>query len=206
MGTPTAATPPPAQGATFVPVTNCPANADLPESTAQTACGDLCEADRPLPDGNTNYDINNCGGYDVFQKTCGGQGTSAEPTPSPTVATPPPAQGATFVPVTNCPANPDLPECTAQTVCGDLCEADQPLPDGNTNYEINNCGSGYDVFQKTCGGQTAEPPSMPTAQVATFVPVTNCPVNADLPECTAQTACGDLCEADQPLPDGNTNY
>merc|ERR1711953_683369 len=83
MGTPTVATPPPAQGATFVPVTNCPANPDLPECTAQTACGDLCEADQPLPDGNMNYDINNCGGYDVFQKTCGGQETSAEPTPTP---------------------------------------------------------------------------------------------------------------------------
>jgi len=102
----------------------------------------------------------------VFQKTCGGQGTSAEPTPSPTTATPPPVQGATFSPLTNCPANPDLPECTAQTACGDLCEADQPLPDGNMNYDINNCG-GYDVFQKTCGGQgtTAEPTtSTPTPQ------------------------------------------
>jgi len=211
---PPTGTPPPAQGVTFVPVTNCPADANLPECTVQTACGDLCEADQPLPDGNTNYDINNCGGYDVFQKTCGGQGTTAEPTPTPTAGTPPPAQGVTFVPVTNCPANADLPECTAQTACGDLCEADQPLPDGNTNFDINNCPGGYDVFQKTCGSQgtTAEPTSTPTAvtpppaQGATFVPVTNCPANADLPECTAQTACGDLCEADQPLPDGNTNY
>merc|ERR1719191_1080893 len=105
-----------------------------------------------------NYDINNCGGYDVFQKVCGGQGTTAEPTPNPTTATPPPAQGATFEAVTTCPANADLPECTDQTACGGLCEADQTLPDGNTNFDINNCG-GYDVFQKVCGGQgaTAEP-------------------------------------------------
>ena len=29
--------------------------------------GELCEADQILPDGNANYEINNCGGYDVFK-------------------------------------------------------------------------------------------------------------------------------------------
>merc|ERR1739848_547351 len=186
------------QGATYVPAPICPSNPDLPECTDQTACGGLCEADQPLPDGNTNYNINNCaGGYDVFQKICGGQGATAEPTAS--------SQGATFVAVTTCPSNPDLAECTAQTACGGLCEADRPLPDGNTNFDINNCG-GHDVFQKTCGGQgaTAEPTSTP--QGATYVPAPTCPSNPDLPECTEQTACGGLCEADQPLPDGNMNY
>merc|ERR1711953_420780 len=118
---------------------------------------------------------------DVFQKTCG-QGT-AKPTTSPTASS--------YVPVTNCPADPDLPECTDQTACGDLCEADQPLPDGNTNFDIDNCDRGYDVFQKTCGQGTAKPTTSPT--VATYVPVTNCPADPDLPECTDQTACGDLC-------------
>ena len=29
--------------------------------------GDLCEADEELPDGNTDYDINNCDAFDVFK-------------------------------------------------------------------------------------------------------------------------------------------
>ena len=29
----------------------------------------------------------------------------------------------------------------------DLCEADAPLPDGNTDFEINNCPGTYDVFK-----------------------------------------------------------
>ena len=28
--------------------------------------GELCQADRTLPDGNVQFDINNCGNYDVF--------------------------------------------------------------------------------------------------------------------------------------------
>ena len=31
------------------------------------ANGDLCEADKALPDGTTNYDVNNCGTFDVFK-------------------------------------------------------------------------------------------------------------------------------------------
>ena len=29
--------------------------------------GDNCEADRTLPDGNVQFNINNCGSYDVFE-------------------------------------------------------------------------------------------------------------------------------------------
>ena len=43
---------------------------------------------------------------------------------------------------------------------GSLCEADQQLPDGNPNFEINNCnddgGDGnYDVFVCVKGGTEA---------------------------------------------------
>ena len=31
------------------------------------APGSLCEADQRLPDGNSNFDVDNCGGYDVFR-------------------------------------------------------------------------------------------------------------------------------------------
>lgn len=32
--------------------------------------GELCEADSTLPNGETNYNVNNCGNYDVFRYTC----------------------------------------------------------------------------------------------------------------------------------------
>ena len=55
-----------------IPSTDCPTNSDLPECTSIMAPGSLCEADQRLPDGNFNYDVDNCHGYDVFR--CG-QGT-----------------------------------------------------------------------------------------------------------------------------------
>ena len=36
---------------------------------------------------------------------------------------------------------------------GDLCEADEPLPDGTTNYDVNNCPGNFDVFK--CKKQTS---------------------------------------------------
>jgi len=42
-------------------------------------------------------------------------------------------------------------ECTSDMAHGELCEADDTLPDGQTNYDIDNCGGigsgGYDVFR-----------------------------------------------------------
>ena len=45
-----------------------------------------------------------------------------------------------------------LPECFADMAHGDLCEADEPLPDGNSNWEIQNCPCimdkrAYDIFK-----------------------------------------------------------
>ena len=53
----------------FVAVTasECPSNGDLSECTDTMNNGDFCEADRALPDGTTYFDINNCGGYDIFK-------------------------------------------------------------------------------------------------------------------------------------------
>ena len=57
-----------------------------------------------------------------------------------------------FEPIANneCPADPDLKECTSHMMNGEFCEADQRLPDGNTNFDINNCGN-YDVFKCIIG-------------------------------------------------------
>ena len=57
-----------------------------------------------------------------------------------------------YVPVSQneCPSNPELPECTPSMSNGELCEADVPLPDGNQNYDVNNC-AGYDVFKCVTG-------------------------------------------------------
>ena len=40
----------------------------------------------------------------------------------------------------------ELPECNSEMTSGDLCEADQILPDGNKRFEIDNC-YGFDVFK-----------------------------------------------------------
>ena len=53
-----------------------------------------------------------------------------------------------------CPADPHLPECTSNMTTGSMCEADQPLPDGNANYKIDNCDE-YDVYRCTRGGIVA---------------------------------------------------
>ena len=45
-----------------------------------------------------------------------------------------------------CPSNPDLSECSFGMDDNELCEADSTLPDGNSNYNIDNCGT-YDVFK-----------------------------------------------------------
>ena len=46
-----------------------------------------------------------------------------------------------------CPENPDaLPECTWGMNEEDLCEADRILPNGNANFNVNNCGKD-DVFK-----------------------------------------------------------
>ena len=43
--------------------------------------------------------------------------------------------------------------CRIDIVCdhgmndGDLCEADGPLPDGNSNFDIDNCPGKYDIFK-----------------------------------------------------------
>ena len=46
-----------------------------------------------------------------------------------------------------------LPECSSSMNENDLCEADQKLPDGNTNFNVNNCAAFYDVFRYK-GGKT----------------------------------------------------
>merc|ERR1719284_611036 len=48
----------------------CPANADINECTSTMNSGTLCEADTTLPDGNDNYDVNNCGDFDIFRAQC----------------------------------------------------------------------------------------------------------------------------------------
>ena len=53
-----------------------------------------------------------------------------------------------------CPPG-DLEECSSNMATNQLCEADFTLPDGNTNYDINNCDQYYDVF-KFVSGLTAK--------------------------------------------------
>merc|ERR1712045_951413 len=98
--------------------------------------GDLCEADRPLPNGNRNYNINNCGFFDVFRKVVR----------SPDV----PSVNLGWVGVTSseCPSDNgrSLPDCSRNMQVGALCAAVSRLPNDNRQYNINNCGS-FNVFR-----------------------------------------------------------
>ena len=45
-----------------------------------------------------------------------------------------------------------MPECDRTVSIDEMCEADQALPDGNIEYDINNCHP-YDVFKHDMGKQ-----------------------------------------------------
>jgi len=129
----------------YVPVASseCPSNiGGLPDCRSDIDGGDLCEADYPLP-GFQNHQINNCpGGYDVFRYVCGGE-----------------VEECDFVPLlpSECPTNGrDLPDCSNSMTSGELCEADTPLPNGDANYDIDNCGY-FDIFRYQCGDSSNTP-------------------------------------------------
>jgi len=63
------------EGCDWVPVSlsECPPgseNSRMGDCHEGMEDGELCEADSPLPNGLTNYNINNCGWYDVFRYKC----------------------------------------------------------------------------------------------------------------------------------------
>merc|ERR1711879_903288 len=69
-----------------------------------------------------------------------------------------PSSGCTWIPVVSadCPSDngQSLPDCTNNMADGELCEADAALPDGTTNFDIDNCGP-YDVFRFECDGMSS---------------------------------------------------
>ena len=50
-----------------IPPNECPEDADLPECDLNMINGQLCEANKPLPDGTKNVDVNNCDKFDVLR-------------------------------------------------------------------------------------------------------------------------------------------
>ena len=40
-----------------------------------------------------------------------------------------------------------LPECSPSMSPDELCEADQILPDGNDDYNVDNCPGNFDIFK-----------------------------------------------------------
>merc|ERR1712117_515501 len=143
---------------TPISASECPSDdgRNLPECSTSMSEGELCEADRRLPNGNSNYNINNCGNYDVFKYSCGG------------------STACNYVPISTseCPSDKgrSLADCKLNMSEGELCEADSVLPNGATNFNINNCGS-YDVFKYTCTAdnvptrvETTQPTGMYTNQ------------------------------------------
>ena len=41
----------------------------------------------------------------------------------------------------------NLPECSYDMTVDSLCEANNKLPDNNTNYDVNNCPGDSDIFK-----------------------------------------------------------
>ena len=41
----------------------------------------------------------------------------------------------------------DVIPCSHDMNHNELCEAEYPLPDGNNNFEIDNCPGNYDIFK-----------------------------------------------------------
>jgi len=231
------------QACNWIPVTQCPTNAGgLPNCHGNMSEGELCEADTALPNGDMNFEINNCGNYDVFIFSCSSiQSTDSIVSTQQVVQTTQTVQTTSdtcdWIPVTQCPTNAGaLPNCHGNMSEGELCEADTALPNGDMNFEINNCGN-YDVFVFSCTSiqstdsfvstqavvQTTEPIQstdnivstqqiVQTTQSGTcgWVPVTSseCPADngKNLPECSSTMSEGDLCEADSALPNGNSVY
>jgi len=215
----------------WIPVTQsqCPTNAgSLSNCHGNMSEGELCEADTALPNGDMNFEINNCGNYDVFVFTCASiQSTDSVVSTQQVVQTTQPVQstdsiGSTqqvvqttqtvqttsdtcgWVPVSSseCPADngKNLLECSTNMSEGDLCEADKALPDGNSVYNINNCGA-YDVFKYSCNIQQAGCSHVPISS-------SECPADngKNLLDCSMNMAEGMLCEADSALPNGDTNF
>jgi len=58
-----------------VPAAECPTMYEawtMPDCHDGMVSGELCEADSILPNNNRNYNINNCGSFDVFRYSCEG--------------------------------------------------------------------------------------------------------------------------------------
>ena len=60
----------------------------------------------------------------------------------------------------------DLPRCSSNTYLNSLCEANDDLPDGNTNYNVKNCPRGHNVFERIKKGSL---PQGRTIQFAVIV-------------------------------------
>ena len=47
----------------------------------------------------------------------------------------------------NDPSGCSLPECSYSMNQNGLCDANQILPNGDSNYDVNNCAGGHNVFR-----------------------------------------------------------
>merc|ERR1712045_190665 len=75
----------------------------------------------------------------------------------------------TPISASECPSDDgrNLPDCSTSMSEGELCEADSTLPNGSTNYNINNCGS-YDIFRYTCVSNVVTTEISTTQQTVSF--------------------------------------
>jgi len=125
---------------------DCPSRglSTMRECSENMSPGELCEADRRLPNGN-DHDIDNCPGrYDVFRYECAGS-SICDWVP---------------VPERECPlisVMASMSDCHEGMDDGELCEADRRLPNGRSGNDLDNC-DGYDIFRYTCSNSPTPNP------------------------------------------------
>ena len=210
-----------------IPTNECPCTVDddqgcdrLEECSYSMSSNDLCEADQILPDGNSNYDINNClPSQDVFRyvpyavecavdsdcpdgfSCSGGYCDLKEPCLFKAIS------------ISECPctdaditssdddywlrwldySDEDDTGCAAakchnSMFTNAICDAYGRLPDGNRNFEIDNCPGNNNVF-KCVRGCTRNDECTGLTDTCTFE---NCKCGVN-PRCSLRTS--DTCES-----------
>jgi len=160
-----------------------PFSGSTPDCEAASCCT-YCEGDGECGTGN----VNNCGAYDIYFKTCAGHCTTP---PTPTSGNAPTAQPTyqcgTLTPLTSAsqcsaaatalgaPLNWNTVSCEHAPCCS-YCEGDGEC---GTNQTLNNCIHNTDMYFKMCAGRSCSlapvapsPPSRaPTTNCGTLTPI-----------------------------------
>eukprot|EP00492_Amphilonche_elongata_P000792 TRINITY_DN1455_c0_g1_i4.p1 TRINITY_DN1455_c0_g1~~TRINITY_DN1455_c0_g1_i4.p1 ORF type:complete len:173 (-),score=43.82 TRINITY_DN1455_c0_g1_i4:449-967(-) len=138
--------------------------------------GELCEADRVLPNGRTDYNIDNCGDYDIFRYTCGettefptsdpssepskkpSMDPSSEPSSNPSKdPSSEPSSNPSMDPSSEPSSEPTMDPSSNPSFTTTAPEDEMMSSSGSGSWQVgafgecsNSCGGGYQVRDVTC--------------------------------------------------------